>query len=111
MLTISEYQSECERTIPNDVDDVENAKNFCLGLAEESGEVIGLFKKRMYHGHRLPLDKTIEELGDVLFYVGGLCSILGIELEAVMQQNIKKRYERFPNGFTSKDSIERRDVK
>jgi len=110
MLTILDFQKECERTIP-DIDDKENAKNFCLGLAEESGEVISLFKKRLYHGHRLPLDKTIEELGDVLFYATSLCSILGVELETVMQANIDKRAERFPNGFTFEDSIERRDVK
>jgi NTP pyrophosphatase (non-canonical NTP hydrolase) len=80
-----------------------------IGLAGESGEVCDLVKKGIFHQHGLDMEKLSEELGDVLWYLSALCSTLDISLEDVAQININKLKERYPNGFSSEGSKERRD--
>jgi len=70
-----------------------------LGLAGESGEVIDLIKKHLFHGKPLDREKAIEELGDVLFYVQCLAEALDVEIAKVAQVNDQKRRRRYPGGF------------
>ena len=82
-----------------------------LGLAGEAGEVAEIAKKGIFHQHGLDKDRIKKELGDVLWYAAGLASTLGFDLSSIMHENIEKLEERYPEGFTSDDSIARRDVK
>lgn len=81
-----------------------------LGLAGESGEVVDLVKKHVYHGTELNRDKFIKELGDVRWYMEILCSYVDVTMEEVERLNIEKLKKRYPNGFTTQASIERKDV-
>lgn len=109
-MDANDYQILVERTMklqsPN-----EALSNYSMGLAGESGELIDLLKKHVYHDHPLNIDKVRNELGDIIWYVSAISSQLGIELNAVMNLNIAKLRARFPNGFSSADSIARADVK
>lgn len=78
-----------------------------LGLTGEAGEVAEHIKKGVFHQHGVDSDKLAEELGDVLWYVAALCELAGLELDMVMARNIKKLWDRYPNGFRSEDSINR----
>lgn len=80
-----------------------------MGLSEESGEVEGLIKKFIFHGHALDIDKVKKELGDVCWYIAMICHALGLDLEDVMQANIDKLKKRYPNGFSEQDSINREE--
>lgn len=69
-----------------------------LGLAGETGEVVEKIKKiiRDKEGHPSEEDKELLtlELGDVLWYLTQIASDLGIELEDIAKENIKKLYSR-----------------
>lgn len=102
---LNEYQELCSRTCPNS-----NGVNMTLGLCGEAGEVADIVKKIEFHGHPFD-DKTIGklklELGDVLWYVAMLASHLGFSLSDVAVANQEKLLRRYPDGFSSSDSINR----
>jgi NTP pyrophosphatase (non-canonical NTP hydrolase) len=83
-----------------------------LGIAGEAGEVADLLKKICGHGHRVDADtrtKLRKELGDVLWYISDLSSLLGFTLEEVAADNIYKLKQRYPEGFSSEASQNRKD--
>jgi len=65
-----------------------------LGLAEEAGEVAGKFAKsvRDAKGKIDEERKTAieKELGDVLWFIAELCTVLGVSLEEVAKMNLAK---------------------
>ena len=78
-------------------------------LAEELGEVISLVKKRDYHGHDIKKEQFKKELGDLHWYLARLEAHLGLKPSDVCSANIEKLRIRYPNGFSSEDSIKRVD--
>lgn len=114
-MDASEYQQQAARTLldspDHDVPDlglmlVWNA----LGLAGEAGEVAEHIKKGVLHRHGIDQQLLAKELGDVLWYVAALCTKAGIDMGEVMQANIDKLKSRYPDGYSSADSIRRVDV-
>ena len=78
---------------------------YALGLAGEAGEVANYVKKAIFRPdgeNTLDPAKLEEELGDVLWYVAALCSITGLDLGGVMEWNIEKIRERYPEGWNVK---------
>lgn len=56
--------SKCNKNLsPSQFQDMIHA-----GLLGETGEVIDLLKKELFHGRAIPREKYLEELGDMLFY-------------------------------------------
>lgn len=109
-MNLSEYQELSKRTLPDHLtwDDKKNAiSNYSMGLAGEAGEVIDVLKKFVHHGHTLNIHALEEELGDLLHYVAGTATILGLSLEGIATGNIEKLRKRYPKGFSSRDSINR----
>lgn len=81
-----------------------------LGLVGEAGECADAIKKAVFHQHGIDREKIIREIGDVLWYAAGICTVLGVDLGDAMATNIEKLKLRYPNGFTSADSVKRADV-
>lgn len=109
------YQQLAKRTLidkpPFELNDEQIMLTWnALGLTGEAGEVAESIKKGIYHQHGLDVAKLTNELGDVLWYVAALCSILHVDMSSIMQQNIDKLKARYPNGFNSQDSIKRIDT-
>lgn len=112
-MNLNEYQTLSQRTMPNKGFE-EDLSNYSMGLSGESGEVIDILKKIVHHGHPYTVEmkeKLHEELGDVMHYVAGLCTLLGFQMDLVGQANIKKLKKRYPVGFSAADSVKRVDVK
>lgn len=66
-----------------------------LGLAGEAGEVANKIKKLIRDGDDQGKRDTIaKELGDVLWYVSELATVLGADLNEVAQCNISKLHDR-----------------
>ena len=80
---------------------------FALGLAGESGEVCDAIKKREYHGRDIPTGHIIEELGDVMWYVANLCTVLNISLDVVLEQNVDKLKHRYPEMYGGKKDVKK----
>ena len=81
-----------------------------LGLAGESGEFADMIKKHLYHGHPLSMEKYVEELGDILWYLSRACDAVVISLHDVAEANIAKLQLRYPEGFSTERSINRGDT-
>ena len=67
-------------------------------------------KKGVFHQHGIDRDKLLKEIGDTLWYLAGLCSVMDVDMSTVMEQNIEKLRKRYPNGFNAEDSRRRVDV-
>lgn len=79
-----------------------------IGAAGEAGELANIVKKAVLHRHGFDtLDQLAEEIGDVVWYLAGLCTVLGIDLSGILIENIAKLDYRYPNGFSTTDSINR----
>ena len=114
-MNAAEYQRQAKRTLIDRPDfqitDEQVMIVWCaVGLAGEAGEVMEHIKKGIFHQHGLDREKMRKELGDVAWYLAGLCSTLGLDLGEVMIANIEKLRQRYPDGFSSADSLRRVDV-
>lgn len=102
-MTLNEYEELAQRTASCDT-----IEYHTLGLCSEAGEVASLVKKHIGQGHPMDGDKILEELGDTLWHLVGVCISQGSSLEAVAQMNIDKLKKRYPDGFSMERSINRK---
>lgn len=103
----NEYQALALRTAKTDLSDREILINAVMGLCGESGEVIDIVKKHIYHNHPLDREKLAKELGDVAWYLARTASVLGYGLDDIFRMNVDKLKARYPEGFDSERSIHR----
>lgn len=108
-MRLNQYQRDAARTSDVTKKKPLRAMIAGLGLAGETGEVVEHIKKWVGHGHDLDVDRVTKELGDVLWYVAELATILEVNLETVARENIRKLEARYPKGFNPIDSIMRTD--
>lgn len=113
-MNATDYQQEARRTLIDAPDHeftgTELMLIWCgLGLTGEAGEVADHLKKAICHQHGLDRRKLTEELGDLVWYVAGICSLAGLTLDEVLAHNIAKLRLRYPNGYSSEDSKARVD--
>jgi NTP pyrophosphatase (non-canonical NTP hydrolase) len=107
------YQESSARTLIPEPDHAISGHDMMLvwcatGLIGEAGEVADYIKKGVFHQHDISPEKLKDELGDVMWYIASLCTLAGIDLGDVMEENVKKLEARYPNGYNSFDSIHRR---
>ncbi len=106
-MNMQEYQEAVGRTRVT-IEHEETIKLALIGLQDELGEIAGPLKKYLWHGHSLPARSDLkDEIGDLLWYLATLCNSLNIDLEQVMQRNIEKLRQRYPDGFSSERSMNR----
>ena len=104
------YEMLAKRSLNTSLLDQHQLLNAALGLAGESGEVADHVKKYLFHDHPLDREKLILELGDLQWYIMQACYALNTNIEAVMSANITKLEARYPNGFSSQASLDRKDL-
>lgn len=107
MYTFKDYTEQANRTRKKDLSFNEKLLEGCLGLAGETGEVVDLIKKSLFHGHKMDKHKIAEELGDVLFYLDYIANTFDIPLESIAKGNNEKLKLRYPDGFSIERSIHR----
>ena len=109
-MTINEYQQLALRTNPvKDNKSMQGILQGVMGLNGEAGEAIDIVKKALFQGHDLDNRHLALELGDVAWYVAQAADALGYDLETILQMNIDKLKRRYPDGFDSKQSINRKE--
>ena len=106
-MNINEYQALALRTLNPDLDRDEMLLNAVMGLCGESGEAIDLLKKHRMHGHPFDREKFAKELGDIAWYLAEAARAIDMDLEDVLQMNIDKLKQRYPDGFDSEKSRNR----
>lgn len=109
-MTINEYQQLAMRTLNPDLNKKDVLINGVMGLCGEAGEAIDLVKKHLAQGHPLDREKLVKELGDVAWYLAETAYALDVPLEEVLKGNIAKLKERYPQGFETEKSMNRKEA-
>lgn len=108
-MQADEYQFLAYRTANKELSHFDQLRNAAYGLNGEAGEVIDLLKKHEFQGHALDQEKLVKELGDIAWYLALACTAIGTPLSAVLQQNVAKLKERYPEGFDPERSVHRKE--
>lgn len=108
-MTINEYQKLAMRTLNPNLSDKEVLINGVMGLCGESGEAIDIVKRHLAQGHDLDKEHLAKELGDIAWYLAETATVLGYNLEDILQMNIDKLKKRYPEGFDTEKSIHRQE--
>ena len=108
-MQVNEYQKAAMATLNPALDKKDVLINSVMGLCGESGEAIDIVKKWLMQGHELDKEHLVRELGDVAWYLAEATTALDIPLETVFQGNLDKLWQRFPNGFDTGASVNRKE--
>ena len=108
-MQINEYQKLAMTTLNSQLSPKEVLINGVMGLCGESGEAIDIVKKHISQGHELDKEKLVKELGDIAWYLAETAYALGVDLEEVLELNIQKLKNRYPNGFSTENSVNRKE--
>lgn len=109
-MTGKEYQRACMRTANGmDYQHYDRLVNGVLGLNGEAGEVTDLVKKFLFQGHDLDKERIEEETGDCLWYCALIADAIGSDLDVIMEKNVAKLWQRYPEGFDAERSIHREE--
>ena len=107
-MTGNEYQKLAMRTCSVIDDEKEMLYHGVFGLNSEAGEVAGILQKT-YQGHCMNEEHVKKELGDCLWMIAEICESFGFGMDEVMQLNIDKLKERYPEGFDAEHSLNRKE--
>lgn len=103
-----DYQKQAMRTLNPKLNSEQVLLNSVMGLCGESGEAIDIVKKWYAQGHPLDKEHLQKELGDVAWYLAEAATALGLDLNDVLALNLKKLAERYPAGFETDLSQQRK---
>ena len=91
MLRFRQYEAEAKQFISESVKG--DIDYFVLGLCSEAGEVADKFKKLKRDGNINKRD-VVKELGDCLWYITAIASVMEVELDSVAGENLRKLKDR-----------------
>lgn len=101
-ITLKEYQDWTVTTAmyPHaETGNVEELMYLALGLVGEAGEVANKVKKLFRDGDNQDLRVELaKELGDVMWYMGRLSSVLDVDLTETLAKNVAKLESRKARG-------------
>ena len=103
-MRVNEYQELAMTTLNPELSKKDVLINSVMGLCGESGEAIDIVKKWLAQGHALDKEHLVKELGDIAWYLAEAATALEIPLEDILQSNIDKLKQRYPEGFEVKRS-------
>ena len=89
--------------------DVGGILNAALGLSGEVGELNDILKKWIFHEKNLDVEHTKKEIGDIMWYVAMMCESFGWNLDDILQMNVDKLKQRYPDGFDVELANHRKD--
>ena len=96
------------RTIPDTFSYSDCINHALHGMVGEIGELHSIYQK-MYQGHReIGYDHFKKEIGDLLWFVAEYCTGMGWKLDDIMEMNINKLKARYPEGFDTEHSVNRK---
>jgi len=108
-MTGNEYQKLAMTTLNPALSKEDVLINGVMGLCGESGEAIDIVKKHLHQGHELDKEKLIKELGDIAWYMAETAYALDVDLDEVLEKNIAKLKNRYPEGFDTERSLNREE--
>jgi NTP pyrophosphatase (non-canonical NTP hydrolase) len=77
------------------------------GMTTELGELVDVFKKYMVYGKEIDWINVREEIGDMMWYIASFCKINDLDLEEIIENNVKKLESRYPGKFSQEKALNR----
>lgn len=74
-----------------------DAEGFAIHLAVVGGKILERVKKEVFHRKLQP--SSVQLVGQMLFYIALLGSTIDASLEYILQTNVDKLKNRYPDGF------------
>lgn len=119
LMNPTRYQTDASRTAPTP-DQNQAIKlrllsadpdllHAAMGICTEAGEFQDAIKKVVIYNAPLDRHNLEEELGDLMWYIALACNALNIKLSNVMNANIVKLRQRYPQAFSEADAVARKD--
>ena len=108
-MKISEYQKRAYIAIQPHTDQKDELLNWSVGLCEECGEVMNHIKHHCWGHEEIANIEIAKELGDVMWYLSALCTVLNLNFETVAKLNMRKLEHRFGGEFTEEKSKARHE--
>lgn len=110
-MQANDYQKAALRTAFSGLDSLPYNLliNGVMGLCGESGECVDMVKKYLFQGHELNREELAKELGDVAWYLAVTAHAIGYPLDTVLEMNVKKLMDRYPDGFDPEKSVHREE--
>jgi NTP pyrophosphatase (non-canonical NTP hydrolase) len=104
-------QTECNQQHAKDITNLAFPTSLrCLqsamGLQNHIGEIAKALELWIWYGHNLDTVILKEELGDLLGFIAQMCNTLDFDLEEIMQSNIAKLKERYPEKFDASQDLD-----
>jgi len=93
-FTFEQYQTEAYLMIPEHESARDECLNWLVGLSEEVGEVLSVFKHTFWGKEDLKQTELAKEIGDVLWYLNAICSINHLDLGVCAELNLRKLQHR-----------------
>lgn len=108
-ITLAEYQEAAMRTAKDMGSLQQNLIHAGLGLISEAGEVATSVKASCVYGKEVDISNLVEEAGDCLWFLSLLSKCIGVSLEDIAKDNIRKLRTRYPKGYSDLDAKMRWD--
>ena len=106
-MNLKEYMAEARKTRVNLGSQLNDLLHMQLGLVDEVGELAKNVKKHFAYGADLDVANVKEELGDMFWFMIGICDLLNIDPDTLLYINIAKLRKRYPNKFNRADALAR----
>jgi NTP pyrophosphatase (non-canonical NTP hydrolase) len=101
-MTFDDYQKQAITTNLAKQDQLQELMQQVLGLGDEAGEVLAIFKKWIRDGGaditKLDTKNVAKELGDILWYIAVVAHDLDISFDDIATANIEKLRSRQQRG-------------
>lgn len=106
---VTSDESNSTSALVNSINELENSSGVnmallmtgAIGIASEGGEFSEIVKKCVFQGKPMD-DETVfhckRELGDIIWYWISSCRALGLDPNAVVEENVNKLKARYPGG-------------
>ena len=107
-MTLEEYEQLAARTMNPSLTRDQRLLDAAAGLAEEGGEVLGSrAQARSSWATPSTSARLTIELGDALWCLTAVAGAIGVSLEEVATANIAKLRQRYPDGYSDANSVNR----
>jgi len=102
-MNLKEYQELCKKTARKFDTKEKEIFTWGLGITGEAGDVASCIKKTFVHDND-QREGIKENLGDALWYAAMICNFFNWDFNEILEKNIAKLQQRYPEGFTIKDA-------
>ncbi len=98
-MLLKKYQQQALKKLNPSISNSskESMRYCCMGILEETGEIVSEIRKPLYKGnfHEKPLDKEAikGELGDLVWYIALICKNTGIDMDSLSKNIIDEQDE------------------